>query len=93
MLIAGARPATPYIYDYHFYHYVSDPYIQEIRRRHISRLHAEPPRFLIDVDDQLRPTGIDTTDTFPELDRFVVENYDVVMTGKGYRILELRGIR
>lgn len=93
MLIAGAQPATPYIYDYHFYHYVSDPYIQEIRRRYISRLQAKPPRFMIDVDDQLKPTGIDTTDTFPELDRFVVENYDVAMAGKGYRILELRGGR
>jgi len=91
MLIAEALVATPFIYDYHFYHYVSNPFIQNIRERHVAMLESEPPRFLIDVDDQLKPSGIDTTDTFPALEEFVAENYDSVMQGDNYRILEYRG--
>jgi hypothetical protein len=90
MLIAEALIATPYIYDYHFYHYVSNPYIQDIRQRHITMLKTTPPRFLIDVDDQLKPSGIDTTDSFPELEAFVESNYRVVLSGINYRILELQ---
>jgi hypothetical protein len=90
MLIAEALIATPYIYDYHFYHYVSNPYIHDLRRRLVSQLEANPPRFLIDVDDQLKPTGIDTTDSFPELEAFVSAHYIVALEGDDYRILELR---
>jgi hypothetical protein len=88
MLIAEAVVATPYIYDYHFYHYVSNPYIKEIRQRFVTKLEEEPPRFLIDVDDQLKPRGLDTTDTFPELEAFVAAHYSMVLEGDGYRILE-----
>lgn len=88
MLIAKALPATPYIYDYYFYHYVSEPYIQAIRQEHIAALKAHPPRFVIDVLDKLKPSGLDTTDNFPELDAMLQENYREVKSGKNYRILE-----
>ena len=88
MLNAKAVIASPYIYDYHFYHYVSNPFIQDIRRRHVELLRSNPPRFLIDVDDQLKPSGIDTTDSFPELEAFVEENYRMALVGDNYRILE-----
>jgi hypothetical protein len=90
MLLAEAVIATPYLYNYHFYHYISDPYIQEIRRRFITQLTARPPRFLIETDDELRPTGLDTTDSFPALENFVAENYTVVLEGNQYRIYERR---
>jgi hypothetical protein len=88
MLIAKAQPASPFIYDYYFYHYVSEPYIQSIRQRHIDALRARPPRFIIDVTDKLKPSGLDTTDSFPELERLIQDNYRVVQTGTHYRILE-----
>jgi hypothetical protein len=88
MLIAEAQPASPFIYDYYFYHYISEPYIQSIRKRHIEALQAHPPRFIIDVTDKLKPSGIDTTDSFPQLDSLIQENYRVVKTGTNYRILE-----
>ena len=88
MLIAKALPATPYIYDYYFYHYLSEPYIQEIRQRYIQALRAQPPRFMLDVSDKLRPTGIDTTDRFPELEALLKANYRTVKQGDNYRILE-----
>jgi hypothetical protein len=88
MLIAEALPATPYIYDYYFYHYISDPYIQEIRGRYIAALQADLPRFMIDVTDKLKPSGLDTTDRFPELESIIAAHYQVVKEGTNYRILE-----
>jgi hypothetical protein len=88
MLIAEALPATPYIYDYYFYHYISNPYIQEIRRKHIAVLRANPPRYMIDITVKVRPTGLDTTDRFPELEEFIASRYHVAQTGHNYRILE-----
>jgi hypothetical protein len=92
MLLARAIVATPYIYNYHFYHYVSNPYIQTMRLRLMQQLQANKPRFLIEVDDELRPAGIDTTDSFPELENFVQQNYVVVHAGDEYRIYERKHI-
>ena len=91
MLLAEAQIATPYMYNYHYYHYVSNPFIQELRARYMQALIAARPRFIIEVDDELRPTGIDTTDSFPALESFVDENYAVVLAGAAYRIYERKG--
>lgn len=90
MLIAEVLPATPYIYDYYFYHYLSDPLIQEMRRRYIEGLEADLPRFMIDVQDKLRPKGLDTSDRFPELESILERHYVEVESGRNYRILELK---
>jgi len=91
MLLARAKPATPYIYDYYFYHYISDPYIQTMRARFIADLKQEPPRFIIrTVGGQLRPSGLDTTDRFVELEEILNENYETATTGERYEILELK---
>jgi len=88
MLLAEAVTATPYIYNYHFYHYISNPYIQGIRQRFIEALEISQPRFLIETDDELRPTGIDTTTSFPALEAFIETNYGVAKQGLNYRIYE-----
>jgi hypothetical protein len=88
MLVLEARIATPYMYDFHFYHHVSDPYIQTLRQRFISGLQASRPRFVIQMLARPMPSGPDTTREFPELTRFLAENYQVASEGKGYTILE-----
>jgi hypothetical protein len=88
MLIAEALPATPYVYDYYFYHYISNPYIQDIRQKYIAALRADPPRYMIDITVKVRPTGLDTTDTFPELVEIIESQYRVAQKGTNYRILE-----
>ncbi len=88
MLIAEVLPATRYIYDYYFYHYLSDPYIQNIRQEYITGLQANPPRYMIDITNKLKPTGLDTTDTFPELVEIIESQYRVAQKGTNYRILE-----
>lgn len=88
MLIAKALPATPYLYDYYFYHFVSDTYIQEIRKKYIAELRENPPRYMIDITVKVRPTGLDTTDRFPELEAIIAAGYREAQTGHNYRILE-----
>ncbi len=87
-LISEAVVATPYIYDYHFYHHVSKPQIQHIRQKFISDLQAEQPRYIIDMIAKPRPTGQDTTTEFPELQTLLATNYAPVHRGNGYVILE-----
>lgn len=88
MLISEAVIGTPYIYDYHFYHHISEPYIQKIRRRFIERLKEEKPRFIIDMAAKPSPKGKDTSTEFPELQKILGENYIVVYKGNRFIILE-----
>lgn len=85
---AGAALATPYIVDYQFYHHVSTPYIQGLRRDFLARMAAAPPRFIIDVPSPTRPQGIDTTDEFAELDTFLATYYRVALADEGFTIYE-----
>jgi len=94
MLLAGAKLPTQFMYDYHFYHNVSTPYIQGLRKLFISQLRNKSPRFIIKVDNTYflrKPwvSGIDTTREFPELHKFIDDNYLIVFKGKGYQIYEL----
>lgn len=91
MLIAQARLATPFIYDYYFYHHISDPTIQELRAKFIEDLSAHPPRFIIDVQKSPRPHGRDTSNEFPELRAFIANHYTAVQNGDGYVIYEWLG--
>jgi hypothetical protein len=91
MLMARAVVATPFIYDYHFYHNISNPYIQGLRRKFIERLTVERPRFIIDVLVAERPSGVDTASEFPELRAFIAENYRSVYEGDGFIVYERQG--
>ena len=90
MLLAKARLATRFMYDYHFYHDVSNPFIQSLRNTFIEELYAEQPRFIIQVMTH-KPWvfGVDTTREFPALEIFLAENYSPVFEGDGYTVLEL----
>jgi len=89
MLLAKADLATHFMYDYHFYHHVSSPYIQGLRRTFISQLHDATPRFIIAVyTNKPWVTGVDTTKEFPELSQFLYSCYTMAHQGDGYSILE-----
>jgi hypothetical protein len=89
MLLAQAKLSTTFMYDYHFYHNVSSPYIQGLRSEFIRQLFRTPPRFIIEVQtDKPWVSGIDTTRAFPELHAFMNRYYAVACEGKGYVIYE-----
>lgn len=89
MLIAHAPLATRFIYDFHFYHHISDPYIKNLRREFITELTSARPRFIINVfDNKPWPSGLNTSRDFPELQSFINNYYKVVHTGITYNIFE-----
>ncbi|HTO71973.1 MAG TPA: hypothetical protein VMR31_19100 [Myxococcota bacterium] len=88
MLIARAQLATPFLYDFHFYHHVSSPFIQGLRARFMAALRTAPPRFVLRLEARPWPSGPDTTREFPELEEFLAQHYAVSARGDGYQILE-----
>ncbi len=92
MLISRAKLATPFVFDFYFYHHISHPYIQDLRRRFLESLRAYPPRFMIAVISEDKPwvSGPDTSREFPELQTFLEENYIVRVRRKDYVIYEHR---
>jgi hypothetical protein len=85
MLIAQAKPATRFLYDFHFYHHISNPEIRNIREEFLGQLIQSKPRIIIQFN-QDRPwvTGPDTSRDFPELDEFLNTNYVIDKEKDGY---------
>jgi hypothetical protein len=88
MLLARAVPANPFIQDVCFYHHVSNPFIRDLRKRFMTALENNQPRFVLQVHERPRHTGLDTSDRFPELEEFLAQYYYVALEGDGFRILE-----
>lgn len=75
-LLAGARPATRFIYDFHFYHHLSSPYIQALRRELLRDLAQSRPSFIVQtVGDRPVIRGRDTSERFEALDGLIQANY------------------
>ncbi len=88
MLQAGAKPATRFLYTFHFYHHVQHPLIQKLRREFLSALLLTPPRFLLESVGDRKPAGLGTAEHFEAFDQWRDERYHVVEAGERYRIWE-----
>jgi hypothetical protein len=87
MLAAKAVPATRYLYDFHFYHHISEPEIQFLRQDLISQLTRSKPKLIIQfVEDRPWVNGPDTTREFSELQQFIKNNYFPDKERNGYII-------
>ena len=91
MLESRSRIATPYVFDFYFYHHVSHPYIQSLRADFMTDLQSANPRFIVEVTAEDKPwvSGADTSRIFPELRLYLNENYSVTIQKDGYVIYEL----
>ncbi len=90
LLMSRGELATRHLYDFDFYHHVSDPYIIQLRKDFIAALEEEKPRFIVEIPHNtlVRAFGPDTTDEFPELREFIDEYYVEVDTDEDYVIYE-----
>ncbi|RQV99555.1 hypothetical protein EH221_00005 [bacterium] len=89
MLMAKAPLATRFIYDFHFYHHINNPYIKKLRNEFIVELAASEPRFIIQIlHNKPWPTGPNTTRDFPELTTYLSQHYTAVRQRPLYNILE-----
>ncbi|MBX3036583.1 MAG: hypothetical protein KF758_06700 [Anaerolineales bacterium] len=92
MLETRALIATDYVFDFYFYHHISNPYIQNLRNDFMNQLQESMPRFIIEVTSADKPWvgGDDTTRTkFPELQNFLDENYSITIQKDDYIIYEI----
>lgn len=89
MLLAKAKLATRFLYDYHFYHDISNPYIKRLKLQFLEQLARAKPRFVIEVKTW-KPAlkGYDTTEDFIELKQMLTKDYNVARVGDGYLIHE-----
>jgi hypothetical protein len=89
-LIAQARPATRFIYDFHFYHDVSTPVIWRLREELVGGLRRSAPRFIVRTGGPDRPyvRGRDTTTEFEALEALLRADYRVAAQGAGFVIYE-----
>lgn len=92
MLENRAPIATSYVFDFYFYHHVSDSYIQSLRTDFMKQLQESKPRFIIEVTAIDKPwvSGEDTSRDFPELHEFLSQNYSITMEREDYIIYERR---
>jgi hypothetical protein len=92
MLETRARLATPYVFDFYFYHHVSNPYIQSLRSDFMNDLQTANPRFVIEVAAIDKPwvSGPDASREFPELREFLNSHYSVQVEKEDYLIYERR---
>ena len=92
MLENRAPIATSYVFDFYFYHHISNPYIQSLRADFMTQLQESKPRFIIEVTAIDKPwvSGEDTSRDFPELRAFLNEYYSVTMEKEDYIIYELK---
>jgi hypothetical protein len=90
MLENRARTATPYIFDFYFYHHVSNPYIRSLRADFMNELQTAAPRFIIEVTAADKPwvSGEDTSHEFPALRAFLEKNYSIAIQKDDYVIYE-----
>lgn len=80
--------ATPFLYDFYFYHHVSHPYVQAMRRKLIADLEHEPPKLIIDSADPTMFDGPDTTLQFAELSDLLRLHYHAAVANERFVIYE-----
>ncbi len=90
MLIAEVPLATPYIYDYYFYHHISEPTIQAMRADFLVALENEMPRLIVENQNKARVSGPNTTTEFPALRQFMNANYELVHETADFQIYRLK---
>jgi len=89
MLTAHARPATRYVYAFHFFHHVSTPYIRALRKDFIRSLYVARPVWI--VESRFRwpyVTGPDTSKKFFLYEKWRDGEYVVVREGESFQIWE-----
>jgi len=88
MLLAKVQTASRFLYDYHFFHHVSNPFIAGLRSEFIETLKKSPPDLFIYVFLKSRVSGPDTAQDFPELGRFLFENYEITLQTERFGIFK-----
>jgi hypothetical protein len=86
LLRLKARQPSRFLYDFHFHHDASHPYVRRLRAELIDALRARPPAAVV-VFAQGWPTGgYERVAGFPELQDWLSAGYRLSEEGDGYRL-------
>jgi hypothetical protein len=81
-----AREPSRFLYDFHFHHDVSHPYVRRLRAELMDALRLRPPAAVVVFVPGWPEGGYERLATFPELQRWLLDGYRVVEEGDGYRL-------
>lgn len=82
--------ATSFLYDYVFYHQITNPYVQNLRIRFLKELNATKPKWIIEMKTRIIVTGEGTSQEFDELENFKHQNYAIFMQTEKYCIWTIK---
>lgn len=90
LLRLGARQATRFVYDFHFFHHVDHPVIQALRAEFLAAWDARPPRAVVVFERGWPAGGYERLERFPALAERLRRDYRIVARGDGYRVYAQR---
>ena len=89
LLLTETKLATHTIWGEVFFHHVSNPFVQDLRKDFVQQLATSKPRFVIRSKTQMDYVdGEDCTEYFPGFDAFLSEHYFLALDTKNFRIWE-----
>jgi hypothetical protein len=85
------RQPTRFLYDFHFYHDVEEPFVRGLRAELLAGLRARPPAAVVLFERGWPGGDYGRLRQFPELAAWLEGGYRVVTTGDGFRVYAARG--
>jgi hypothetical protein len=85
-----AREPSRFLYDFHFRHDVSHPYVRRLRAELMDALRRRPPAAVVVFVPGWPEGGYERLAAFPELHRWLLDGYRVAEEGDGYRLFVAR---
>jgi hypothetical protein len=86
LLRLGVRQPSRFLYDFHFYHDVSHPYVRGLRAELMDALRRRPPAAVVVFVPGWPEGGYERIAQFPELERWLRDGYQVTEEADGYRL-------
>jgi hypothetical protein len=85
-----ARQPTRFLYDFHFYHDVTEPYVRGLRQELLAGLRERPPAAVVLFERSWPRGDYHRLQEFPELAGWLDAGYRMTAEGHGYRIYAAR---
>ena len=86
LLRLRVRQPSRFLYDFHFYHDVSHPYVRGLRAQLLDALRRRPPAAVVVFVPGWPGGGYERIAGFPELERWLHDGYRVTEEGDGHRL-------
>jgi len=82
--------ATRFLFDFHFFYSIDQPYIQKLRTEFLNALKLQPPKLFVVLKYGWPIFGYIRLKSFPELYAWINENYKIMLQRPNYRIYKLK---